>query len=577
MAFLATGAMTTACSDWDDHYDSNGISGSASETIWQNIQANANLSQFAALMQKAGYGDVINTTQTYTVWAPLNGTFNYDSLSTLPQSSLQDYFAKNHVARFNYPASGTIDEHVTMLNKKVMAFVGSGNYTFNGVEVVTPNVASSNGVLHVTNGMVNYSSNIFESLDSTAYPIDSIARYFHSYDQKVLDESSSVEGPVVDGRITYLDSVFTEYNTLVYLHRAFINAEDSNYTMIVPTNTAWQKAYETVSKCYNYKPFTFVKEVPATNLNKATEEDNYDTGSRSLDFDLLRDSIIHYTIAKDLFFNNNRYHNGVLETLQTGDVLSTDSLVSTVGNVVYNEDAGSLFEGATRIDKSNGNIWLTDSLRMRTWLSWNPIIKIQGEYGVAASYNTSSTSVTSITKAEQNPDIEGTVSNNNYLTVTPSSSVANPEAIFYLPGVRSTQYAVYICFVPANINTSSYVDYVRPNRVQVTMGYNDLNGKPKEDRMKAGSTNYFENDITKVDTVYVGDFTFPLCYYGTGTSTVTQTSYAPYIRITSRVTGNEQTSKNDRNLRIDYIMLVPKDLDNYIKAHPDYKYQHDLD
>ena len=29
MAFLAAGAMTTACSDWDDHYDNNGVSGSA--------------------------------------------------------------------------------------------------------------------------------------------------------------------------------------------------------------------------------------------------------------------------------------------------------------------------------------------------------------------------------------------------------------------------------------------------------------------------------------------------------------------------------------------------------------------
>ena len=36
MAFLAAGAMTTACSDWDDHYDNNGVSGSASETIWEN-------------------------------------------------------------------------------------------------------------------------------------------------------------------------------------------------------------------------------------------------------------------------------------------------------------------------------------------------------------------------------------------------------------------------------------------------------------------------------------------------------------------------------------------------------------
>ena len=188
MAFLAAGAMTTACSDWDDHYDNNGVSGSASETIWENVKANANLSQFADLMHKAGYDEVINTTQTYTVWAPLNGTFNYDSLNALPLNNLKQHFAMNHVARFNYPASGSVDAAVTMLNKKVMSFLGNGTYTFNGVEVVSPNVASSNGMLHVTNGMVNYMANLFESLDSMALPIDSISRYFHNYDQKVLDE-----------------------------------------------------------------------------------------------------------------------------------------------------------------------------------------------------------------------------------------------------------------------------------------------------------------------------------------------------------------------------------------------------
>lgn len=575
MAFLAAGAMTTACSDWDDHYDNNGVSGSASETIWENVKANANLSQFADLMHKAGYDEVINTTQTYTVWAPLNGTFNYDSLNALPLTNLKEHFAMNHVARFNYPASGSVDAAVTMLNKKVMPFSGNGTYTFNGVEVVSPNVASSNGMLHVTSGMVDYMANLFESLDSMALPIDSISRYFHNYDQKVLDEANSVKGPVVDGRLTYLDSVFVEQNILLYLHNAMIQREDSNYTMLLPSDEAWQKAYKAVKSCYNYKPFTFVKDIPQTNLKKATAE-NYDTGSTKLDFDLLNDSIIHYMICKDLFFNNNLYHNRVLNDLKTGAQLSVDSLVNTNRSIFYGDDASDIFADARRIDKSNGSMWLTDSLRMRPWLTYNPIIKIQAENGAAKSYNAGATTVVPISKAEQNPDIQGTVSNGYYLTVTPSSPASNPEVIFYLPGVRSTTYAVYVCFVPENINASTYTDNVRPNIVQVNIGYNDLKGKPQEpkDPLKVGNTNKFQNDITKVDTVYVGDFTFPLCYYGTGISNVTQESYAPYIRINSRA-----SSKNpgDRNLRIDYIMLVPKDLDNYIKEHPGYKYQHDID
>ena len=573
MAFLAAGAMTTACSDWDDHYDNNGVSGSASETIWENVKANANLSQFADLMLKAGYDQVINTTQTYTVWAPLNGTFNYDSLNALPLTNLKEHFAMNHVARFNYPASGSVDAAVTMLNKKVMPFTGNGTYTFNGVEVVSPNVASSNGMLHVTSGMVDYLANLFESLDSMALPIDSISRYFHNYDQKVLDEANSVKGPVVDGRLTYLDSVFVEQNILLYLHNALIHRDDSSYTMLLPSDEAWQKAYKAVKSCFNYQPFTFVKDIPQTNLKKATA-DNYDTGSTKLDFDLLNDSIIHYMICKDLFFNNNLYHNRVLNDLKTGAQLSVDSLVNTNRSIFYGNDASDIFADARRIDKSNGSMWLTDSLRMRPWLTYNPIIKIQAENGAAKSYNAGATTIVPIAKAEQNPDIQGTVSNGYYLTITPSSPASNPEAIFYLPGVRSTTYAVYVCFVPENINASTFTDNVRPNIVQVTMGYNDLKGKPQEQVLKVGETSLFQSDITKVDTVYVGDFTFPLCYYGTGFSNVTQEAYAPYVRINSRVSSK---TPGDRNLRIDYIMLVPKDLDNYIKEHPGYKYQHEID
>lgn len=163
------------------------------------------------------------------------------------------------------------------------------------------------------------------------------------------------------------------------------------------------------------------------------------------------------------------------------------------------------------------------------------------------------------------------------MTITPLAAASNPEAIFYLPEVRSTTYAVYVCFVPENISSDTYVENPRPNKVQVTMGYNDEKGTPKEERLRTSSGNTFENDINKVDTIYVGDFTFPLCYYGTGMSSSTYTSYAPYLRINSRATGTAVASANDRTLRIDFIMLVPKELDTYLKEHPDYKYQHDLD
>ena len=51
--------------------------------------------------------------------------------------------------------------------------------------------------------------------------------------------------------------------------------------------------------------------------------------------------------------------------------------------------------------------------------------------------------------------------------------------------------------------------------------------------------------------------------------------YAHYLRVRSRVS-SRQSALYDRTLRIDCIILRPKELDNYIKDHPSYVYDRDL-
>lgn len=570
MALASAGALT-ACSDWDDHYGAGTSIASADSTIWQNIQANSNLSQFAELLQKAGYDDALGASQTYTVWAPTNDSFNYDSLNNLSVSELRNYFVMNHIARYSYPASGTIDEDVTMLNKKVMNFVGSSTYTINGTEVVEPNLLSSNGILHVTNGKLMYRQNIYESLDDEDLGIDSIAAYYHKYDTKTLDESESVEGPIVDGEITYLDSVFIEENSILNTLRAWINREDSNYTSIMPTNEGWIKGYNRSKNYYKFaSTYQYVSDVPVNNLSKLTSDEITEV---SINSSYLQDSLACLTLVSDLTYNNNYSENGALEDLQTGGTLTMDSLISTANGIIYTDDANSLFEGATRYDKSNGALWLTDSVRIPSWINQSPIIKLQAEDNVAFAYNaTSYSSGTTVTVAQKNPEVQGTLSNNKYQLIAPISPAANPQAVFYLPYVRSDEYAIYVAVVPENINSNTYItSALRPNRFQVSIGYNDESGDAQEQRF----TTMLTNDTTKIDTIYVGDFTFPVSYVGVQTSDGTLVS--PYIRITSHATGRATTSKYDRNLRIDFIMLVPKELDTYIKEHPDYKYYHEVD
>ena len=553
-------AAFTACTDWNDHYDANtALFDSQQATLWENIQANGELSQFASLLKKTGYDAILNESQTYTVWAPVNNSFDYDKLSGMSNERLRKEFIENHIARNNYLASGAINQRIFTLNEKLMHFDGTQNYAIQGINVAKTNLATGNGTIHTLNGMIPFMPNIYESLNSYDYPIDSVSKYIHNFDEKKLNENKSVKGPTLNGEITYLDSIFDEHNELFDLFDIYINVEDSNYSMIAPTNEAWIKATETVSQYYKYLPsFEFME-----NTSTGSEKKKVNVTVKNVKY--LQDSIVSLMLARDLFYNNNIYDNTKLKNLAQGQTLQCDSLYSTTYSKIYTEDAARLFENAIRIDKSNGILWVTDSLRMRTWTSWNPEIIVEGEM---STYLSSTVNVAGdpervyVTPGTQNPEVTGKVSRDYFSQATPASSSTNPGVVYYLPNVRSTTYSIYVVTVPANIINPKAT--IKPYRFNVSLGYADEKGINQDNDRKWAIESAFVADSAQIDTVYLGDFTFPMAYAGTG-------SYYPYLRINSAVTSRERANY-DRTLRIDCLILRPKELDDYLKAHPDYEY-----
>ena len=66
----------------------------------------------------------------------------------------------------------------------------------------------------------------------------------------------------------------------------------------------------------------------------------------------------------------------------------------------------------------------------------------------------------------------------------------------------------------------------------------------------------FSNDTSKVDTLYIGEFTFPVCYYGLGDE------YCPNIKISTPYSVFTQALREayTRDFRIASIILKPKEL-----------------
>lgn len=107
-------SLNTACSEWDDHYEEPITQAGGQQTLWQTIQQNPELSDFSEVLSKTmvlrqhkktdiSYADLLNGSQTFTVLAPVNGSFNKDSVLTLLETDKGDSmvvrsFVGNHLS-----------------------------------------------------------------------------------------------------------------------------------------------------------------------------------------------------------------------------------------------------------------------------------------------------------------------------------------------------------------------------------------------------------------------------------------------------------------------------------------------
>lgn len=518
-------AMLTACNDkWDDHYNAVTTSDS-SKSLWQNINSNQSLSNFAALLKQTGFYSRLDTTQTYTVWAPLDGTYDYSAISAKSNTTIIKEFLENHVARYRWSVSGEVNNSIMNMNSKMSRLVGSGNnYLFNGVSIENCNLLSNNGLLHQLNGSSAFLPNIYEYLDKKDYATDSIASFFHSYDITVFDKNKSLQGPIVDGKVTYLDSVTTRSNALFStLRGAYINSEDSSYTMIIPNDKAWKDAYDSIKSA-----FTYIKKLGSTQLSN---------------IDSLSDINTKMAIVNNLVFNNNENKH------------QSDSLISTFGNVFKNGSQNSIFaDSIASVTLSNGKAVVVNKFDFIPGESWQKEIKVEAEVSAniqsMSGVGLSGQNPTVVQVGAQNPKVTGSISNNRYMDFEPKNSSTNPYVVYNIPGALSAEYDIYVVFVPVNISSDN-----------VASSLLDANGNPKMNKAKFTLT-YVNNknistaysstvDInsTIIDSAYVGRIKFPVSYYGVDGENMT-------LKILSAVLSNE-TAHYSREMRIDCILLEP--------------------
>lgn len=573
IAVIALGA----CSDFDDYNTASteGQTATATQTLWENISGNAQLSNFASLVRKAGFDDELNTTHYYTVWAPLDGTYDAAALQALDSKSLLNRFVKNHIADFGHGASGSVQEHVFMLNEKSYDFVGTGSYTFDNIRVEQANLPNSNGLLHTLNGQAAYYPNLYEfitdSLQSGGKDIDSLRNYFMKAHVVELDKQKSVPGSIVDGLQTYVDSVMTIKNDLWTALNAKLAVEDSAYTFLMPTNRAWNSLYKKVESYYSY---------PSTIASQLFSGNTVSTVSETLDGSYLQDSIAMSFITRYLLYSNNDAYNKWLVGNPT--TYGTDTLRTTLGKKLSNP-ADIIGQTIEELKMSNGMARIVDSIAVLPEETFAPELfyaatnsgyRARVALGTESVVTVDSVDATKVDLSEQrNPD------QYRYLLVE-ASGYNRPDLTLYMPDVLSTTYDIYCIFVPQNVDLTKPDAVTLPNRVIFTMNYCDENGKLSEkvflDESEENISSFmerfpnvrdiatnrttiraFSNDVSKVDTLYIGEFTFPACYYHMNSG---DKHYRPNIKISSPFSPfyTNVLAAYSRELRIAGILLKPK-------------------
>lgn len=579
---VATMLAIASCSEFDDYNKAvSDTTVSGNQTLWENIKQNAQLSEFKSLVERAGFSEELNTTHYYTVWAPLNNTFDISSYEAMDNDQLLRLFVKNHIANYSHNATGNMKERVMMLNEKQYNFVGSSNYQFDGVDVMDVNIPNSNGVLHTLKGEAKFYPHLYEFITEPTMSkdknIDLLRDYFMRYQQTYLDEEKSVIGPIVNGMQTYVDSVMVTTNSLWDALNIKMLSEDSSYTFLMPTNEAWEKTHERIKSYYSYSPVVkaeaFVLKGNTVDIDQNPNIlSNWDATKAAY----WQDSISLQHLTNNLAYSNNDAYNTRLAGKPS--VYPGDTLRTTTRNKLSN-GTEILAQAKEEIQMSNGKALIVDNLAMLPWETYAPKRTFSATRSDLRARVVQNPSVVRV--EDPNPEVvqlEDGATSFSYLWISPESVYDSPELDMYLPNVLSTTYDIYCIFVPQSASLKNADVKTLPNRVSFKLNYCDANGNLQEKvflderpengaqfmkdfpRVRDNATNHnmiwgFTNNTSKVDTLYIGEFTFPACYYGL------EEGFSPNIKVITSVASNTYTRRAfTSDMRIAGFILKPKEL-----------------
>lgn len=518
-------AVFTACSDWNDHYEGTADAAEGA-TLWQQMKSNPQLSDFCNVLEQTkvyrmhkktpvSYADLLSSGQSFTVMAPVNNTFNKDSLLQLVQtvvgdSAVEKSFVQNHITR-SLVSSTPDATKMLMLNQKRMTMA---NGTVDGTSVTVANTKSSNGVLHVMERALPYKHNILEMLCD--YPqLENIGANIRSFNEDIFDPTSSVSNGVIDGVPVYVDSVVYERNRLLE-NVGLLDAEDSTYLVLVPTAEGWNEIYNETAQYFLYDK----------SIEKRDSLQQYYTMHA-----LLEDAVFNMTDQKSI--NDSLISVPYIHTTQSFEK----------GKKVYHvfrkpfEEGGILY-GAEKLPCSNGLVYTTPKWSFKLTDTFFKEIRTEAE---------STWMITQERDCSYNArrQIADSISSDSYLQIIPRTGTSNWQLTFRLNNTLAGDYDICAVILPQSV---AGLSSEKPCKFKATISYVDEDNNTQT--FNCNNTQ-FQSNPERVDTVVLAEaFHFPTCNFDQNEVKVT-------LRLECSILARE-TSRFSREMYLDCIYLRPR-------------------
>lgn len=588
MAVAGVALAAASCTDFSDYNKEVPADNIAADnTLWQNISANSELSNFAQVLKRVGYDQKLDASRTYTVWAPKNGTFDMDSLSNVTDDRVISEFVENHVADFSHKETDANDTVVYMLNGKLHGFTnkGTANMSFDNIPMERNaaagvyNYPSTNGMLYVLNGQSPFRANGYEFITDLKGTADSLYNYVKDYEVRTLDLNKSVKGQIIDGVQHYDDSVIVVSNSLIANRlRAKLESEDSTYTVLIPSDEVWKNTYDKIKSLYKYKNKFNYQSLEASDVATVAGGTNgrnprvlaATKGSTAYTLtspygdpaSYWADSIAKLYLTNYLFYSNNVKYNKKLANNEVGN----DSIYSTTRS--FQTNVQDIYDATERtVQLSNGTARILKEYPFRPYRSYAPNIQVgYPDRLYPTTYKTSRLNTNYKDYRIILNDYRFYLTNVSYYkTNVTQGSTQPPELDYYIPNVLSTSYDVYMVVVDNTAEGGEFLpyslrvdmNYTKADGTQVAGRFNGetlVTGSSQVSRVKAFVT---EEDTEKHDPVHViklGTVDFDMCYAGLSSNSA---SVAPNIKVMHTVDLFNNSYKYDKELRISRIILIP--------------------